>query len=57
MGGADGDAQAARERPRPIEVANDHAAVLQRVDNDEPGRSGLFWLPSYHDLGLIGYPR
>ncbi|MCA9567511.1 MAG: fatty acyl-AMP ligase, partial [Myxococcales bacterium] len=31
----------------------DHAAVLQRVDNDEPGRSGLFWLPSYHDLGLI----
>lgn len=30
-----------------------HAAVLQALDNDQPGRSGLFWLPSYHDLGLI----
>lgn len=31
----------------------DHALTLEALDDDSPGRSGLFWLPSYHDLGLI----
>lgn len=31
----------------------DHAATLERLDHASDGRSGLFWLPSYHDLGLI----
>jgi len=31
----------------------DHALTLEALDHDSPGRSGLWWLPSYHDLGLI----
>lgn len=31
----------------------DHALTLEALDHDAAGRSGLWWLPSYHDLGLI----
>src|SRR5205085_7657229 len=44
--------------PKGVMLTHDNllqnAAYISRAEQDIPDKLGVFWLPPYHDLGLIG---